>query len=283
MSIHFIKNGTAGVNDCATKKSGIWGRGGPTYNPDTGRIYFTTGNGVFDALHNWGESVIALNPDGSGGSNGLPIDSYTPTEYGTLNQHDEDLGAGAPAILPAVSASIPHLGVQIGKDGIVRLLNLANLSGTGQPGAIGGELQEVPLVPSGFSNWPTPHSAVWKAADGSVWVFAQAQATLAGLQLTVNAGQPSLVKVWSTAATMSGYASPIVANGVLYAFTGGMSNATIQAIMPTTGAVLWTSPQIPGCCYTQSPIVVNGRLYIVSSSAVTAFQTDFIFHSGFGN
>src|SRR5215831_11887440 len=63
MTIHFVKAGSPGV-DCANTKSGIWGRGGPTYNPDTGRVYFTTGNGVFDALHNWGESVIALNPDG---------------------------------------------------------------------------------------------------------------------------------------------------------------------------------------------------------------------------
>jgi hypothetical protein len=279
--IHFVAGGTPGVNNCGNLKSGIWGRGGPTYDPDTGRVYFTTANGVFDANANWGESVIALNADGSAGSNGVPLDSYTPTEYGTLNTLDEDLGSGAVAILPVVAASVPHLGVQVGKDSIVRLLNLDNLSGAGHPGAIGGELQKVPLVASGFDDWATPHPAAWKAPDGSVWVFAQGQGVLAGLQVTVNAGQPALVKQWSTL-SMSLYASSVIANGVLYAVTGGTSNATIQAINPTTGAVLWKSPQIPGCCHTQSPIVVNGRLYVVSSSTVTAFQTGFIFHSGFG-
>ncbi len=286
LHVHFVENGTAGVDDCATTQAGIWGRGGATYSPYTHRIYFTTGNAVFDANsggRNWGDTVLALNADGSGGSNGLPLDSYTPSDYQSRYLYDLDFGSSSPAVLPPVGgSSVAHLGVQIGKDGSLRMLNLDNLSSQGGPGHVGGELQSLALVPGGFGNNATPQPAVWTNArgDGSVWVYASAGGVLAGLQMTVASGQPLLVSRW-TRASMSLSSSPIVANDIVYAATAGSTNATIVALDPLTGNVLWTSPAISGCCHTSGPIVVNGRLYVAGSSNLTAFSTGWIFRSGF--
>src|SRR5262249_45299874 len=152
-------------------------------------------------------------------------------------------------------SAIAHLGVQLGKDGIVRLLDLDNLSGHGGPGFVAGELQKVPLLSGAFGNFATPQPVIWTDAhgDGSVWVFASIQNVLSGLQLTLAGGRPSLMVRW-TIGSMGESSSPIIANNVLYGVTTGRSSATIKAFAPTTGNLLWTSPTVAGCCHTQSPI-----------------------------
>jgi hypothetical protein len=267
LHIHFVANGTPGVDDCATRMGGIWGRAGVSYDARTNRIYLTAGNGVFDADtggHNWGDSVLALNPDGTGLDSGRPLDSYTPSEYLELNLYDRDLGSSSPALLPAASgSSVARLGVQIGKDGTVRLLDLGNLSGRGAPGLVGGELQKLPLVPGGLGHSGTPQPAVWSDArgDGSVWVFASAEGTLSGLQLVVTNGQPALEQRWLRP-SLNLTSSPIVANGVLYTLSQSRYNAQIVALDPTSGDVLWTSPPIEQCCHSQGPLVVNGQVFL---------------------
>lgn len=274
LHVHFVANGTPGVDDCAATMNGIWSRAGATFNPYNQRLYLSIGNGPFDADtggHDWGDSVLALNPDGTGGSDGsLPLDSYTPAEWQNLWMFNGDLGSSSPAVLPPANGSaIAHLGVQVGKDGIVRLLDLDNLGGQHAPGFVGGELQEIPLLPGGFGNHATPQPAVWTDVhgDGSTWVFASVQGVMSGLQLTISAGQPSLVPRWSVPA-MANSSSPLVANDVLYSVT---SSATIQAFDPNSGGVLWTSQPVAGCCHAQSPIVVNGALYLATSSTLVRY------------
>jgi hypothetical protein len=164
MTIHFVANGiTSGAsqNDCATVPSGrvgqtanggIWGRPGAVFDSATDRVYLATGNGLFDPTNAagngkyWSDSVLALNPDGSGAGSGLPLDSYTPTTYAALLETDADLGSTSPAMVPVPALSaFPHLALQGGKDGCVRLLNLDDLSGVGEAGHAGGELQAIAL------------------------------------------------------------------------------------------------------------------------------------------
>ena len=285
MAIHFVDAGTPGVDDCATQADGIWGRAGATFNPYNGRLYVASGNGPFNGNtggHDWGDSVLALNPDGTG-ADGLPLDSYTPTEYQDLAMFNGDLGSTSTAVLPPVSGSkIAHLGIQLGKDGAVRLLDLDNLSGQGAPGKLGGELQKFALLPGGFGNYGTPQPAIWTDihGDNSVWVIASIQGVISALQLTIVNGQPLLESRWTTG-SMSTSSSPMVANDVLYAVSSGSSNATIKAFNPITGALLWTSPAISGCCHAQSPIAVNCRLYLAVGATLIAVATDAIFGSGF--
>jgi hypothetical protein len=190
----------------------------------------------------------------------MPLDSYTPTEFQQLQNADADLGSTAPAILPTVPASqMPHLAVQSGKDAKIRLLNRDNLSGAGGPAQVGGELQKLD-VPQGGAVLTQP--AVWaNPTDGSLWVFIANAQGISGLQLVVDgAGTPSLSPRWSNT---SGGTSPIIANDILYS----AGPRRLSALDPTSGVPLWSDGSI-GNIHWESPIVVNGTLFVTDENAM---------------
>jgi len=259
-TIHFMENTSP---DCLNHvQTAIWARSGVVYDADDDRLLMATGNGDFDGNtggHDWGDSVFALHPDGTG-TGGNPIDTYTPTEFQTLQNTDADLGSTAPAILPTPASSrFPHLGVQSGKDAKLRLLNLDDLSGSGGPGHLGGELQKI-NVPQGGGVLTA--LAVWvDPVDGSTWVFVANGSGISGLQLSVDgAGTPSLVSRWTLNASGTGGSSPVVANGILfYASFGGM-----KGLAPRSGSQLWSAAI--GGVHWESPIVAAGRLYVTDEA-----------------
>lgn len=263
------------------RMSGAWGRGGATFDAGTARLYVATGNGNFNANtaagRNWGDSVLAIAPDGSGRGGGFPRDSYTPTNYQQLDNQDADLGSVSPAILPVPAGSaIAHVGLQTGKDGKLRLIDLGDMSasgivfadgfdGTAAPARVGGELQLIDVPQGGGVRATQP--AVWiDPADHSTWVFVGNGNGLSGLQLGLDAShRPQLATRWNVGGQAT---SPVVANGVLYdSGACGSGNGTcVVARNPTTGGVLWNSPSIGGLHW-QSPIVVDGAVYVTDGNA----------------
>lgn len=255
-TVHF----TFTTPDCPSRQTAIWARVGVVYDPDTDKIYMATGNGTYSpANHYWGDSVFVLNPDGTG-SNGDPLDTWTPPDFQQLQNTDTDLGSTAPAILtPTLGSNIPHLAVQGGKDAILRLINLDNLSGHSAPGFTSGEIFSM-TVPMAGEILTAP--AVWmNPSDNSTWMFVANGSGIAGLKLVVNSGNPSLSTMWSQSTNASG-TSPIIANGILF-YAG--SNR-IRALDPVTGNQLWRDTSIGGIHW-ESPIVVNGILYITDESS----------------
>jgi len=275
-----------GADDCSSVQNGIWGRGGATFDAATSRVYIATGNGPYNAStggFNWGDSVLALNVDGTGNGGGMPTDSYTPTNFQSLQNSDTDLGSISMAVLPVPTGStVAHLGMQVGKDHLLRLINLDNMSGQGGPAHVGGELQilNVPQGGGGMREQP----AVWvNPADSSTWLFIGNGSGISGVQLGLNASNvPTLTARWNKTSSST---SAIVANGVLYnagACTGGKC---VIARNPLTGDVLWTSPLIGGLHW-QSPILVDGAIYITdNNSKLWKFgldqPSDVIFDNGF--
>ena len=262
-TIHFGRGGSTGPT-CATTQSAIWARAGVVFLPDVNKIYMATGNGHFaPSSHFWGDSVLALNPDGTGAGGG-PLDSYTPATFQTLDNNDADLGISAPAVFPTGSnAAVPHLALQGGKDGVVRLLNLDNLSGHAGPGFVSGEVGQSLTnqgVISAVVIWTNP-------ADGSRWAFAVAFQGLLALKLTTAPdGSPALNAVWQSS---TGGGSPLIANGVLYQ----AASNSLRALDPTTGALLWQDTSI-GPIKWQSPVVANGILYLADQNkALTAWAS----------
>ena len=262
-TVHFFQS--PNTPDCATGvQSAVWARPGVVYSSELDRIFLSTGNATYDANtggHDWGDSVLALHPDGTGtGSNGQPVDSYTPTEFQQLQNSDADLGSTAPALLPAVPGSnVGPLAVQSGKDGLLRLLDLANLSGLGGPAHTGGELQKI-NVPQGGGVLTQP--AVWvNPADGGIWVFVANGSGISGLTVTADgSGNPHLNPTWTKT---PGGSSPIVANGMV--FYAGSNHVT--ALDPTTGSQLFNDASIGGIHW-ESPIVVGGRLFVTDENKV---------------
>jgi hypothetical protein len=100
-------------------QSAVWSGGMAPAADTNGNIYVMTGNGTFDGIANFGESMIKLN-----GS--LVVQDYaTPGNWSNLNNADEDFGSGGVVLLPT------HYAVGIGKDGNLCLADINNMGHVG--------------------------------------------------------------------------------------------------------------------------------------------------------
>lgn len=267
-NIHqLLVNTPTAPNYCQDIQSGVWARAGAVVDPTTGNVFFTTGNGPYNANSggsNYGDSVIELSPD----LNHL-IDTYTPENYQELDQNDADLGSASPVLLPKqATSSTPYLAVQAGKDEKLRLLNRQNLSGQGGPSHVGGELQSVNL-PQGCAVLTQP--VAWNDASGITWIFVTNDCGLSAFKVATNtSGKTSLQPIYTN--QMSG-SSPFIANSILFI----QSNMALHALDPSTGATLWSSDQSSagssiGGLHWESPIVVNGVVYVPDENGtITAY------------
>jgi hypothetical protein len=250
--------------NCTHVQTAVWARSGVVYSAELDRLFFSTGNGDYDGNmaggFDWGDSLLSIRPDGTGTATG-PLDSYTPTEFATLQAEDADLGSTAPALLPTPPGSkLKHLAVQSQKkpnasESQVRLVNLDNLSGQGGPGHVGGELEKI-NVPQGGEVLTA--LAIWvNPADGSDWFFIANDSGISGVRIDVAAdGTPSFSpsRRWTNATPST---SPIVANNMVFVAT----TTGVSALDPTTGNRLWLDASIGGLHW-ESPIVVNGQVYV---------------------
>ena len=272
-----------GTGDCSTHQSGIWGRGGATYDSATDRVYIATGNGHYNAStggFNWGDSTLALAHDGTGAGGGMPRDSYTPTNFQQLDDQDIDLGSISLVIMKAPAGStVPHIGMQTGKDAKLRLINLDNMSGAGAPAHVGGELQllNVPQGGGGMREQP----ATWVDGGGTAWLFVANGGGFSGLTLGLNGSNvPQLTSVWQKPDSTT---SPIVANGVLYSYSDCSGGTCIVGRNPATGNVIWTSEHV-SAPHWASPIIVDGVIYAMDTTGkLWAFGLDQLPDEIFGN
>ncbi len=255
------------ANYCPDVQSGIWARAGAVVDPLTGNVFVTTGNGNYTAStggYDYGDSVIELSPNLQ-----KVVDSYTPNNYSYLQSTDLDLGGASPTLLPMQKGSLtPYLAVQAGKDSSVRLLNRQNLSGKGGPNHVGGELQTL----NGAMNGSVLTQPIaWNDAHNTTWVFVTNSGELVVFKVITDAhGHTTLQKAYQVS---HGGSSPFIANGILFL----QGNNVLWAMEPTTGNVLWSSTQASaggssGGLHWQSPIIVNGRVYVADESGhLTAY------------
>ena len=112
-------------------EGGFWdGGGGPSVDAQ-GNMYLQTGNGTFDQVtnvtttNNYAMSLLKFTT-----SNGIAmVDFFSPSNAVTLSGTEQDLGSGAPIILPdsAGSAAHPHLVVGGGKTAPIYLVDRDNM------------------------------------------------------------------------------------------------------------------------------------------------------------
>lgn len=226
---------------CSASDSAILSRSGPVVEPGATRVLIATGNGPYNGTTNFGDSLIELN---------LPAltfrQAYTPTDQAKLNTTDTDFGSGSPALLPG------SLVVTAGKDGILRLMNLAALDGS-KPGTrprTGGEIQTLPTPGNGQQLYSTP--AVWHnivfVADGGGY-----DGTDSGSTAAYRVSGNRLHLIWQN---LTPGTSPVVAGGLLYVYDAQIGG--IHVYNPTTGAKITILPTARG--HWNSPIIVDGHI-----------------------
>lgn len=103
---------------CATPdgtEGGIWQSGNGLAADAGGHVFFSTGNGTFDANHggpDYGDSVVEL----SLGLGGLAVrDYFTPFDQAALSRRDDDLGSAGVVLLPPQPGPYPDLLLAEGK------------------------------------------------------------------------------------------------------------------------------------------------------------------------
>jgi outer membrane protein assembly factor BamB len=223
---------------CPASDSAILARGGPVVEPGGGRILLDTGNGPWNGTTNFGDSVLELQFPS------LSLrQSFTPTDQRRLSETDTDLGSSAPAVLASGRVLVA------GKDGVMRLLDLARLDGFAPSprsrGRLGGELQRLP-TPDGGEIFTAP--AVWRR-HGHTTVFV---ADAGGAAAYVLRGG-RMFAVWRNGNPGT---SPVFVGGLLYVYDP--SGGGINVYDPGNPRPLAALPGSSG--HWNSPIVVDGHV-----------------------
>jgi len=293
---------------------GIWAGGGAPAVDSTGDIYVSTGNGVFDqgagmALENdYGDSVLRLTPAAGPTPNGANLQLngwFTPFDESMLAQNDTDLGSGGVILLPDQTVGPKHLLVELGKDGVVYLIDRDNM-GTFQASnnsqipqyfgatsafwgmaafwqnnlyfaGAGDALKQFSFDPTtGLFCSPQPCSPSAASQSNQAYGFPD-------VSPSVSSQGSSNGIVWAVDAGLYGYASPNAAGGVNCYKVPVPSVCTGPAILhaynaTNLGVEYWNSTQVAGnrdqagnAVKFVPPTVANGRVYVGTRTEIDVY------------
>jgi len=252
----------------STAGSAIWQGGRGLAAGPNGEIYCSTGNGNYDGVSSWGESVLRLTPT-------LNIaDWFTPAEYAGWTNEDMDFGSNGPILVPGTNLLIAG-----GKSGLVALVDTTNMGRELDGDA--GVLQTFVAVPDVFAIFNT---ALWNRPDGPIlytWgnhdvlrefqiqngAFNQTPLAVnnvalnalpfSGMAVSSNAFVPQSGIFWAT--TTSAVTAPLP--GTLHAFDAmdvsqELWNSDTQGTRDTLGVFTKFA----------NPTVANGKAYVPTGS-----------------
>ena len=179
----------------------IWEGGGELVSDGPGQIIFSTGNGVVPnvgdtAPTNLGNSVVRVSVDSTGAMH--ETDFFAPYNAYDLNATDQDLGSGAPTILPSIfgTASVPSVILQGGKPGYLNVINAASFGGRGS--TTDNLVQSLGQY-GRFSSQP----AVYPGEGGWAYVVTEGPGPIMAFKSTPLNGLPHLSKKGQTTASFS--------------------------------------------------------------------------------
>jgi len=261
-------------------EGGIWQSGEAPAVDSSGYIYFSSGNGTFDAYPplngpDYGMTLLKLVPSG----NTLDlVDSFTPTNFNMLNSDDQDLGAGGVMILPTQPTPPTELIVAGGKAGAIYLADATNLGGYND---VSNQVYQ--CLPAGTINSTRSSPAYWEdniyyvGVNDALKSFLLSGGYLSTTPVTQSAnvfGYPGATPSISANGAANGivwildnggYGNDPPSAAILYAFDA--SNATRQ---------LYNSSINPGdtagiASKFTNPTVANGKVYVGTRSYLNVY------------
>ncbi|HEY1314893.1 MAG TPA: hypothetical protein VGE92_13510 [Steroidobacteraceae bacterium] len=254
-------------------RGGIWMSGGAPTVDAGGNLYFSTGNGVFDADTggaNFGDSTLKLST-----ASGLAVaDWFTPADEAALDSADRDHGSGGAALL----MNTPSAGyvVVAGKEGIVYVLSQSSL---GHYGANATPLnsnvhQEFSLGHGLFSTAGFWNNTLYVAGSGSglqTYTFDPVAGQFAVGASSISHhvyGWPGASPTISAAGTNNGVAWAIDSHPYCTQQSSNCGPAVLYAMdAGNLTSELWNSSMVPAdqagnAVKFTVPTVANGKVYV---------------------
>jgi hypothetical protein len=230
-----------------------------------------------------GEAIVRLGPGAT--FSGTPADYFTPSNWRQLDATDLDLGGSGPVVLDVPGATPSHLVVALGKNGVAYVLDRQALGGVGTGDGMTGEGVQSQQVASG----PIINAAAAYTAVSGTYVVFNTTGTGIGcpgtpgdlVALRIGAAAPPTITV-AWCANNLGSGSPMVtttdgtSEPVVWSI-GAESSNRLHAFHGETGAVLFAgggpAEQMSGVRRFQTPIVVDGRIFVAADDDLYAFTT----------
>lgn len=289
--VNTTPNGTLG---------GVWQANGGLVADSQGNIYFSTGDGTFDASTggtDYGDSLVKMD------ANLNVLDYFTPMDQACrLLPNDLDLGSGGPMILPTQAGTYADEIVQAGKGGSpcdlfgstyavpIYLIDRDNMGKYDPSGD--QDIETVAGTVHGY--WSSP--AYWQGPSGQ-YIYYSGMTTESGsgdylkqytltngvMSSTPTAQSPNLFPVGSTPSVSSNGTS----NGIVWSVerkdilsaSPGSHPAVLYAYNATNvAAELYNSGQAPklrdqpGCANKFiTPTIANGKVYVGTQNELDVY------------
>ncbi len=270
-------------------EGGIWmSAGGPAADA-SGNIYFSTGNGDWNGTTDLGDSIIKVGLP-NGGS--FPVlDYFTPYNQAKMYATDDDVSSSGAMLLPTLPSG-QQLLTLMAKVGSIYVIDRNDMGGycvDQTPACTNSDPQIVQEIPNATPGvWGT--SAYW---NGNIYWGVHNDA-LTAFSFNTTTGSISTTPTSQTA-VIFGYPAPTPSvsangntNGIVWVLNNNSydsactSTATCQILYAydatNLGHLLYTSSQaannrdVPGGeIKFATPTVANGKVYVGSQYAVSAF------------
>jgi putative Ig domain-containing protein len=260
-------NAAEGLTYC---KAGIWMSGGAPAADSSNNLYLITGNGIYDGVTAFGDSILRLST-----ASGLTVgDWFTPHDQASLDSNDSDLGSGGASILvDQPSGPHPKLLIGGGKLGFYYLLDRTNLGHFNAS----ADSQIVQTLYVGGGAFSTP--AFWQNTlyyfgtntfgkafqlDTTTDTFNTSPSSMTATTNSFPGASPSLASSGAT----NGTVWTIDSNKYCTAQASGCGPAVLHAFDATNlGTELWNSAQVAAdaagfAVKFTLPTVANGKVYV---------------------
>jgi hypothetical protein len=260
--------------------AGVWMGGDGIAADKSGNLYFTTGNGNYDGVTSFGDSIIKLPPPPASGT-WKPLDWYTPSNWDDMEDNDLDLGSGGVVLLPDLPTGTAHYQrlAQAGKDSSPSKISIADRNNLGHNccGPNGPDTNLVQEITSQIAGGMFGAPSYW---NGYIYFGGSGDYVKAfSFNLTTGAVSDTPVDQSSTpcggAAHQScttSVSSSGASNGILWALDSG--TGTLYALDTQGLAVeLYGSDQVPsrdalaGVKFL-APTIANGKVYVGSTGVL---------------
>lgn len=254
-------------------QGGIWAAGAGLAADSDGSIFLATGNGTWDGVANFGQSILRLSPMLN------VLDYFTPYNYSSLNVHDNDLGSGGVILLPREAGSVlhPNLALAGGKGRTIYLVDRGGL-GHWQSGSDSQIVQAIEGQMSGriFGSAAYFNGSIYISSKGdALKAFSISNATLSA---TPTSQTPIVIDYQGSSASIS---SSGARNGIVWVqMNNGKGQTVLQAYDASNlGTLLYSADQIPSrdmltlgtAPKFQVPTVANGKVYAVADGSIAAY------------